>query len=63
LEFNFRIVLREKYTSLLHQQQVYWKQRGAIKWVKFGVEGTKFFHANETIKHRRNLISSLKDPK
>jgi hypothetical protein len=62
LEFNFRVVLIEKYVSLLHQQQVYWKQRGTIKWVKFGNEGTKFFHANATIKHRRNLISSLKDP-
>jgi hypothetical protein len=62
LEFNFRTVLREKYVSLLHQQQVYWKQRGTIKWVKFGDEGSKFFHANATIEHRRNLISSLKDP-
>jgi hypothetical protein len=29
--------------------------------VKFGDEGTKFFHANATIRHRRNLITSLKD--
>jgi hypothetical protein len=37
------------------------KQRGIIKWVKFGDEGTKFFHANATIKKRRNLITSLAD--
>jgi hypothetical protein len=60
LEFNFRVVWREKYVSLLHQQEIYWKRRGTIKWVKFGDEGTKFFHANATIKH--NLISSLKEP-
>jgi hypothetical protein len=25
-EWNFRIVLQDKYSSLLHQQQIYWKQ-------------------------------------
>jgi hypothetical protein len=43
----------------LHQQKIYWKQRGAIKWVKFGDAGTQFFHANATIKLRRNYITSL----
>lgn len=50
-----------KLTELLEQQRIYWKQRGTIKWVKFGDEGTKFFHANATIKHNRNLITALKD--
>jgi hypothetical protein len=60
-EWNFRIVLQDKYTSLLHQQQIYWKQRGTLKWVKFGDEGSKFFHAIATIRYRRNLITSLQD--
>jgi hypothetical protein len=34
---------------------------GTIKWVKFGDEGTKFFHANAIIRHMRNLITSLED--
>ena len=38
---------------------MYCKQRGTIKWVKFGDAGTKFFHTNATIKHGRNLISNL----
>jgi hypothetical protein len=49
------------YASLLNQQQIYWKQRGTIRWVKHGDEGTKFFHANATIKQRRNLITALQD--
>lgn len=53
--------MSEKLLSLLKQQQIYWKQRGTIKWVKSGDAGTKFFHANATIKHRRNLIASLED--
>lgn len=61
IEWNFRALLRDKYASLLRQQQIYWKQQGTIKWVKFGDEGTKFCHANATIKERRNLITTLKD--
>ena len=30
-----------------------------MKWVTDGDADTKFFHANTTIKHRRNLITSL----
>jgi hypothetical protein len=61
IEWNFRHLLQEKLANLLRQQQIYWKQRGSVKWVKFGDEGTKFFHANATIKHKRNLITSLVD--
>jgi len=53
--------LKEKLLALLRQQKIYWKQRGTIKWVKFGDEGSKFFHANATIKHRKNLITVLYD--
>jgi hypothetical protein len=60
-EAQIRIVLQDKYSSLLHQQQIYWKQRGTLKWVKFGDEGSKFFHAIATIRHRKNLIISLQD--
>jgi hypothetical protein len=61
-EWNFRNILNLKLSTLLHQQMIYWKQRGRIKWVKLGDENSKFFHANATIKHRRNLITSLTDP-
>lgn len=40
---------------------MYRKQRGTIRWVKSGDAGTKFFHANATLKHRRNLITGLED--
>lgn len=60
-EWNFKAILEQKLTSLLHQQRVYWKQRGAVKWVTLGDASTKFFHATATIKYRRNLITSLED--
>ena len=53
--------MEDKLTSLLHQQHVYWKQRGSIKWTTLGDASTKFFHANATIKYRRNLITALED--
>lgn len=58
-EHNFKEILKGHLLSLLEQQKTYWRQRGAIKWVKFGDAGTHFFHANATIRHRRNLITEL----
>jgi hypothetical protein len=46
-------------SNLLHQQRIYWKQRSSIKWVRLGDENTRFFHANATIRHRRNITTSL----
>jgi hypothetical protein len=60
-EWNFRNCVSEQLHSLLHQQKIYWKQRGTIKWVKFGDECTKFFHANASIKLNKNSISILRD--
>ena len=60
-EWNFKEILSRKLTSLLHQQNLYRRQRGTIRWVKLGDENSKFFHANTTVKHRRNLISGLAD--
>lgn len=30
-EWNFKVLLEQKLTSLLHQQHMYWKQRGSVK--------------------------------
>jgi hypothetical protein len=60
-EWNCREILNDKLSQLLHQQKIYWKQRGAIKWVRLGDESIKFFHANATIRNRRNSIASLSD--
>jgi hypothetical protein len=60
-EWNFKEILILHLHDLLSKQQTYWKKRGQIKWVTLGDAGTKFFHANATVKHRHNLISSLKD--
>jgi hypothetical protein len=58
-EWNFMDIIRTKLSDLLDQQKTYWRQRGAIKWVKLGDTNTKFFHANASIRHRGNLINQL----
>jgi hypothetical protein len=58
-EWNFQNLLQDHLLQLLQKQKVYWKQRGNTNWVQLGDAGTHFFHANATIRHRRNLISTL----
>jgi hypothetical protein len=60
-EWNLKDALVHHLHDLLSKQRTYWKQRGQIKWATLGDAGTKFFHANATIKHRHNLILSLED--
>ena len=61
MEWNFKALLEAKLLSLLKQQKIYWKQKGTIGWVTKGDACTIFFHANATIRHRKNLITSLED--
>jgi hypothetical protein len=59
-EWNFKDLLSGKLIALLHQQKVYWKQRGTIRWVKIGDASTQFFHATATIRHRKKMVTMLK---
>jgi hypothetical protein len=60
-EWNFWDILKHHLTNLLEWRRIYWKQRGTIKWVTNGDAGTNFFHANATIKHKQNFITTLDD--
>ena len=60
-EWNFRNILNIHLQSLLHQQKIYWQQRGTIQRVKFGDECTHFFQANATIRNRKNCIMVLRN--
>ena len=58
-ESNLRDLSREHMLDLLESQNVYWRQRGKINWVKLGDVNTKFFHAKAAVRHRHNFIASL----
>jgi hypothetical protein len=59
LERNFREQIKLHLFKLLDAKKTYWKQRSTIRWVRFGDENTKLFHAIATQKFRRNHISQL----
>lgn len=40
---------------LIYYKQQYWKKRCTIRWVKFGDENTKFFHALATEQYRKKI--------
>jgi hypothetical protein len=58
-EWNLRQIVKSQLAALLRYQNQYWKKRYTINRVKLGDECTKFFHAMETISHRKNSIPQL----
>jgi hypothetical protein len=45
--------------SLLEQEEVYWRQRSRINWLKEGDRNTKFFHKKATWRAKKNKIERL----
>jgi hypothetical protein len=59
VEHNFRNIVKNHLQKLLDAKRIYWKKRSTVRWVKFGDENTKLFHAMAIHSLRRNSISTL----
>ena len=59
-EFNFISIVKLHVEHLLHLQYLYWRKRCTIRYIKFGSENTKLFHALATERYRKNSIATLK---
>lgn len=58
-EWNFRNIVKIHKAKLLHYKQEYWKKRSTIRWVEFGDDNNKLFHALATEQYRKNTITKL----
>jgi hypothetical protein len=52
--------IEKEMDSLLEQEEIYWKQRSRIEWLREGDRNTNFFHRKSTWRKKKNTISKLK---
>lgn len=46
-------------SSLLTQEEAFWRQQAKVHWLRDGDTNSKFFHARASARRRRNAILSL----
>ncbi|KAH7677444.1 hypothetical protein IHE45_07G084600 [Dioscorea alata] len=51
--------LRKQLMLICRQEELYWKQRSRLQWLKEGDENTSFFHATANGRKNRNFIPSI----
>lgn len=52
-------ILRKEIKEVLFQEEILWKQKSRIEWIRKGDKSTKFFHLTTLIKRLRNKIDCL----
>ncbi|KAM1781459.1 hypothetical protein COP1_039935 [Malus domestica] len=56
-----RANLTQKLDELLSQEEIFWRQRARISWMRDGDRNTKFFHRRASIRKAKNRIVKLRD--
>ena len=53
--------IRMEMNKLLDAQEVMWRQRSRISWLKHGDKNTSFFHTKASSRYQRNTIQGVLD--
>ena len=52
---------RKSINEVLSREEIFWRQKSRVAWLKDGDRATKFFMASTVTRRRKNYIQSLKD--
>ena len=53
--------VQDELNHLLEQEEIYWRQRSRVSWMRDGDKNTKYFHAFCNQRRQTNLIHGLRD--
>eukprot|EP00253_Pinus_taeda_P028919 PITA_28919 len=51
----------QEWEKLCKQEEIFWKQKSRVQWLKEGECNTNFFHSSTIANRTRNRLSSIKD--
>nr|CAD1831264.1 unnamed protein product [Ananas comosus var. bracteatus] len=61
LECKLRPLLKGRYEELCLQEEIKWRQRSKVQWIRAGDANTKFFHMRANGRRNKNFISRIMD--
>eukprot|EP00253_Pinus_taeda_P003282 PITA_03282 len=53
--------LQQEWENFCKQEEIFWRQKSRVKWLKEGERNTRFFHRSTLANRNHNGISSIKD--
>jgi len=51
----------QKWENLCKQEEIFWRKKSKVQWLKEGERNTRFFHRSTMVNRAHNRISSIKD--